>query len=312
MSQGTAQGSPDGPRYIYGKENVNWADSKRAATNNVHSDNASIQSEITGEFETEEERYDRIYDETRDKIDEFVSNDLYLDDYINFKDAEGNHLSDIEIADEYADKVSQGENADGYIIEVNFNTGHELDTAAQSRSLGLDDGTHGFPSDWQYDSDEATIQIPLQSFLNNPQAQSSLDEIKENIQLTSESGTINPMLVDDMFYEAAGRVIGDTDKRVTAADLSSFDAEDWEAENPVENFENEKEWRDAQDDYITERHDYYMDLFNEDNTREAFNELVDKGEIYMEDVSYNKHAKEFSLPFENQQKLMSKILEEYS
>ena len=307
-----AHGSADGPRYIYGKENVNWSGPKRAAENNVHSDNASIQSELTGSFESEEDKFDRIYDETKDKIDEFFEDGYYLDSYVSFKDPEGKHLTDIEVSEEYADKVSQEENADGYIVEFNFNTGNELETAAQSRSLGLDDGTHGFPSDWKYDSDEATIQIPLQSFLNDPQAQSSLDEIKENIQLTSESGTIDPTLVDNMFYEAAGRVIGDTDKRVTASDLSSFDAEDWEAENPVENFENEKEWRDAQDDYITERHDHYMDLFNEDNTREAFNELVEKGEIYMEDVSYNKYAKEFSLSFENQQKLMSKILEEYS
>ena len=31
MSKGTAQGSPDGPRYIYGKENINWNGPKRAS-----------------------------------------------------------------------------------------------------------------------------------------------------------------------------------------------------------------------------------------------------------------------------------------
>ena len=31
MSKGTAHGSPDGPRYIYGKENINWNGPKRAS-----------------------------------------------------------------------------------------------------------------------------------------------------------------------------------------------------------------------------------------------------------------------------------------
>ena len=302
MSNGIAHGSADGPRYIYGKENVNWSGPKRATENNIHSDDISIKSEISGSIETEEEVYDKVYDETKDKIDNFLSSSIDIENYITFKDPEGSILTDTEISEEYADKVSQNEDPQGYLMEVNLSVGYEIETAAQSGALGLEDGTHGFPSDWNFNDEEVTIQIPLESFLNDPNAQDSLEELKDNIEITADAGVIDSGLVDQMFEEAAGRVIGDTDKRVTAADFSSFDAEDWEEENPIENFENEKEWRDAQDDYITERHDYYMDLFNEDNTREAFNELIEKGEIYMEDVSYNKYAKEFSLSFENQQK----------
>ena len=311
MSNGIAHGSADGPRYIYGKENINWSGPKRANKNDLDSDNLSIQSEFTGSIETEEEIYDKVYDDTKDKIDDFLSSSIDLENYITFKDPEGNTLTDTEISEEYADKVSQNEDYQGYLMEVNLSVGYEIETAAQSRSLGLEDGTHGFPSDWQFDSEEVTIQIPLESFLNDPKAQDSLEELKENIELTADVGVIDSGIVDQMFEEASGKIIGETDKRVTAADLSSFDAEDWEYENPVESFENEEEWRKAQDDYVSEQHDYYMSLFNENNTREAFNELLEQGEIYLEDVSYNKYAKEFSLSFEDQQKLMSKILEEY-
>ena len=41
MSKGTAQGSPDGPRYIYGKENINWSGPKRASEPN-HEENLTI------------------------------------------------------------------------------------------------------------------------------------------------------------------------------------------------------------------------------------------------------------------------------
>ena len=272
----------------------------------------SIQSEFSGSLETEEEIYDKVYDETQDKIDNFLSSSIDLENYITFKDPEGNILTDTEISEEYADKVSQNEDTKGYFMEANLSVGYEIETAAQARALGLEDGTHGFPSDWQFDNEEVTIKIPLESFLNDPNAQEALEELKDNIEITADAGVIDSGIVDQMFEEASGKIIGETDKRVTSADLSSFDAEDWEYENPVENFENEEEWRKAKDDYVSEQHDYYMSLFNENNTREAFNELLDQGEIYLEDVSYNKYAKEFSLSFEDQKKLMSKILEEYS
>ena len=35
MSKQTAQGSPDGPKYIYGKENVNWAGPKQASSREI-------------------------------------------------------------------------------------------------------------------------------------------------------------------------------------------------------------------------------------------------------------------------------------
>ena len=50
MSKQTAQGSPDGPKYIYGKENVNWAGPKRAAE---HTTDGSA-SAARGDFASEE------------------------------------------------------------------------------------------------------------------------------------------------------------------------------------------------------------------------------------------------------------------
>lgn len=52
MSKGTAQGSPDGPKYIYGKENINWNGPKRASKNNLDGDAQSA----SNDFNTTEEK----------------------------------------------------------------------------------------------------------------------------------------------------------------------------------------------------------------------------------------------------------------
>lgn len=49
MSKTTAQGSPNGPRKIFGRENVNWSGPKRAATSNATSDIKSIKSDFLSE-----------------------------------------------------------------------------------------------------------------------------------------------------------------------------------------------------------------------------------------------------------------------
>lgn len=48
--KGTAQGSPDGPRFIYGKENVNWSGPKRATEHSTLQGNAQS---ATGDFLSE-------------------------------------------------------------------------------------------------------------------------------------------------------------------------------------------------------------------------------------------------------------------
>ena len=52
MSKSTAQGSPDGPKYIFGKENVNWAGPKQAADNkDLQGDVHSVMSDFVSQDE---------------------------------------------------------------------------------------------------------------------------------------------------------------------------------------------------------------------------------------------------------------------
>ena len=76
MSKQTAQGSPDGPKYIYGKENVNWGGPKRAS----HSSPQGDVSSAVGDFShsqgeqpvyTQKEALNTLRGDVLDNADEY-------------------------------------------------------------------------------------------------------------------------------------------------------------------------------------------------------------------------------------------------
>ena len=90
MSKQTAQGSPDGPKYIYGKENVNWAGPKQANLGNkqlLHSDvRSDFNTPDTTEAQVEatarslmEDYYRYPEDLPDDYIEEFVTSEHDFD-----------------------------------------------------------------------------------------------------------------------------------------------------------------------------------------------------------------------------------------
>lgn len=314
MSKKTAQGSPDGPRFIFGKENVNWSGPSPASESHgsIAADGNSIRNELTEQNqETEEEKYDRIYDEVTEKLEDFIESSPYSSDYIRVLDSEG-RLSDMgDAASEYADELSTGgkvSKEDDYTVEVSFTSSSDFETAVQSEALGLNDGSHGFPDDWKVDPDSATVSIPVSSILYDPKAQESLDELAESMEAFGDYGTLDDTIQSDLFYEAAGKILSDTDRRVTASDLSDNDVANWEEENDVEDFEDEEEWEDARDDYASQQYDLYYDALDDGNIRDAFIESVEQGDIVMDNVDYNPYAKEFTVYDSDLSALVEKTL----
>jgi len=76
MSKQTAQGSPDGPRYIYGKENVNWGGPKRASHSSPQGDVSSALGDFShsqGEqpVYTQKEALNTLRGDVLDNADEY-------------------------------------------------------------------------------------------------------------------------------------------------------------------------------------------------------------------------------------------------
>lgn len=95
MSKGIAHGSADGPRYIYGKENVNWAGPKRAAKGNTSSDgvydeissdhhNASVQ-EVVEDIDIHSHKDNLKIVQAKDKT------------YLNVLDHKGNRVDRVNL-----------------------------------------------------------------------------------------------------------------------------------------------------------------------------------------------------------------------
>lgn len=82
MSKQTAQGSPDGPKYIYGKENVNWAGPKQANPDNEQLSSSDVRSDFnTPDTEAQVEATARSLMEDYWRYPEDLPNS-YLEEFI--------------------------------------------------------------------------------------------------------------------------------------------------------------------------------------------------------------------------------------
>lgn len=258
--------------------------------------------------ESDDEKWDREYDEYYENAgeltEEFVSYEA--EHMVSFRNGNGNVISADDFSSDYAIDMANGAEPDAY-VEISFASEDEL-----AASVNYDDALAGgeLPEGWKSDDDDFTIKISAKSLMD-PANQSRLQELRDTVNAAGEY-----MIADSATYsarqnEALGRIMGPTDTRILITELVDSDLENWDYENPRERFQSDDDWEYARDMQETYLHTKYEAKLTEDTFAHATQELIDSGKIDISDLDYNRYANEYTASFDDNQKIITKIVNEY-
>lgn len=96
-----------------------------------------------------------------------IPGENYEDQFVFYRDENSHTMSRDTMIEQYLEETSAGTYQSDLSVEINYSTGDPKLDVMNSKTMGLSDGSHGFPESWVVDRENNKVFIPLEDFLND-------------------------------------------------------------------------------------------------------------------------------------------------
>ena len=265
--------------------------------NNVTGNVTSVKSDFS-QYDNSQQSYDDYYDSMTDALD--VVHDMgymgdVMNDYIVYRDTQGNPTTQEEFIEEYAQNMSQGIESPKMYFYVEGN--NDLESYCNQKSFGLIDKSFKIPEGWEI-TDDYAIHIDPET-LTYEENEKYIEKLKDAVESISinENSVLDEDLYEELYDKAAQGCLHPVGIHQYIEEQIYSRLEEW---NDDHFYTDEEETEES-------LYKEYDEKFTPSNIRDAFHDCVLMGEVDMSQVQYNRSSQEFNLEYNDFQRVCDMV-----